>query len=165
MMVRKTFEREYRETIELQYDGLYYRVIKKVYYKGEPIYSVSMLITETSIEKVIDRIEEKEKNTGKMGMGWLLPWREYKYHTYKRFKHKPEFMEKFRKELRPKLIAILETLMQENIKEEIRYKYLEHIIKGTISEGWINSTYKSLVVLQNHRKGQKQFRKPKNIKV
>ena len=163
MLVRKTFEREYRETIELQYDGLYYRVIKKVYYRGDPIYSVSMLITETSIEKVIDRIGEKEKDPDKMR--WFLPRREYKYYTYKRFKHKPEFMVKFRKELRPKLIAILETLMQENIKEEIRYKYLEHIIKGTISEGWINSTYKSLVVLQNHRKGQNQFRKPKNIKV
>ena len=143
MITRKSIEREYTHRIKLEYDGLIYKIEKRVSCRGDDIEYIIMYIAENYIDKDIRK--------GKL--------------RYYRDKHNIQFMKKYRAGLNKKLFAILDTLMQENIKEEMRYKILENILKGAFSEKFINSTYKSLVVLQNHRKGQEHFRKPKNINV
>ena len=67
--------------------------------------------------------------------------------------------------LRQKLIDIIEELQKPDVKEVYRYKVMEYLINGIISTKWIEQTYRSFVLLKNHRVSSTKWLKHKGIKV
>ena len=67
--------------------------------------------------------------------------------------------------LRRKLIDIIEELQKPDVKEAYRYKVMEYLLNGIISTKWIEQTYRSFVLLKNHRVGSTKWLKHKGRKV